>query len=82
MFTLLHCYSRHAGAFPARVAVVKNKYLEEWNGQREITEKTFGIEYGDVSTFVMTILLIPYGIYTWSRSELKNSGDRRYAEVF
>ena len=64
------------------MAVNKNKYLEEWNGQREITEKTFGIEYGDVSTFIMMIVVIPYGIYTWTRSEFKNQGDRRYKDVF
>lgn len=63
------------------MAVKKNKYIEEWNGKREITEKTFRMDYGDVPTFVMTILVIPYGIYTWSRSELLNSGDRRYEKL-
>lgn len=63
------------------MAVQKNKYLEEWNGKREITEKTFSIEFGDVPTFIMTLIVIPYGIYTWTRSEFKNRGDRRYADV-
>jgi len=63
------------------MAVKKNKYLEEWNGQREITEKTFGLEFSDVPAFLLTIIIFPYAIYTWTRSELKNKGDRRYAEV-
>lgn len=35
-----------AGAFPASMTVKKNKYMEEWNGKREITEKTFGVDFG------------------------------------
>lgn len=63
------------------MAVQKNKFVEEWNGKREITEKTFGIEFGDVPTFVMTILVFPYTIYTWTRSEFHAKGDRRYQDV-
>lgn len=78
---LLNYSRRRAGGFPPSMAVQKNKYLEEWNGKREITEKTFSIEFGDVPTFIMTLIVIPYGIYTWTRSEFKNRGDRRYADV-
>lgn len=79
---ILSYYSRNAGGFPARMAVQKNKFVEEWNGQREITEKTFKIDFADVPTFVMTILVFPYTVYTWTRSEFKNKGDRRYQNIF
>lgn len=68
--------------FPARYAVKKNKFVEEWNGKREITEKTFGIEFGTMPTLVFYLMLVPYGIYTLSRSEMINRGDRRYQDVF
>lgn len=71
-----------AGGFPANMAVKKNKYMEEWNGKREITEKTFEIKSNDVGTFLMYAVLIPYGIYTWSRSEFKSGNDRRYQDIF
>lgn len=70
-----------AGGFPARMAVKKNKFVEEWNGKREITEKTFGIEFGDVPTFLFTIVIFPYAIYTWTRTEFLNKGDRRYKDL-
>lgn len=63
------------------MAVRKNKFIEEWNGQREITEKSFSIGPAEVPTFVIYLLLVPYGIYTWSRSEFLNRDDRRYHDV-
>ena len=73
--------SRHAGGFPARMAVQKNKFVEEWNGQREITEKTFSFEFADVPKFLLGLVLFPYGIYTWTRSEFISKGDRRYKDL-
>ena len=63
------------------MAVQKNKFVEEWNGKREITEKTFGIEFGDVPTFIMTLIVFPYAIYTLTSAEFKSKGDRRYAKT-
>lgn len=63
------------------MAVKKNKFMEEWNGQREITEKTFALEYGDVPTFLALLVIFPYGVYTWSRSEVLSKGDRRYQDL-
>ena len=73
---------RHAGGFPARMAVKKNKFIEEWNGKREITEKTFAMDFGDVPTFLLMIVIFPYGVYTWTRSEFLNRGDPRFKDVF
>jgi hypothetical protein len=67
--------------YPASYGVKKNKYVEEWNGKREITEKTFGIEFNSAPTLFFYLVVVPYGIYTWSRSELINSGDRRYQDI-
>ena len=63
------------------MAVKKNKYLEEWNGKREITEKTFGVDFDGAPVLVFYLMVIPYGIYTWSRSEFLSNGDRRYKEL-
>jgi hypothetical protein len=68
--------------FPARYGVKKNKFVEEWNGKREITEKTFAVEFSSVPTLVLYLMLFPFGVYTLSRSELKSRGDRRYKDCF
>ncbi|GAX27028.1 hypothetical protein FisN_9Lh344 [Fistulifera solaris] len=71
-----------AGGFPANMAVKKNKFMEEWNGKREITEKSFEVNFANIPTLVMTLLVVPYGIYTWSRSEFLNgSDDPRYKDL-
>jgi hypothetical protein len=41
-----------AGAYPADMACKKNKFIEEWNGQREITEKRFVVT-------MMIVLIAP-----------------------
>jgi len=71
-----------AGGFPADMAVKKNKFVEEWNGKREITERTFAITSDNVHLLLIWVLAVPYGIYTWTRSEAVNKGDRRYENVF
>lgn len=70
-----------AGAYPADMACKKNKYIEEWNGQREITEKSFSVGFADVPTLFIFGILIPYGMYTWSRSEFLSGTDRRYKDI-
>ena len=71
-----------AGAYPGSMAVKKNKYMEEWNGKREITEKTFGIEFSDVPTFLTYLVIFPVVIYTWTRSEFINKNDDpRYKDL-
>ena len=67
--------------FPARYAVKKNKFVEEWNGKREITEKSFQLDFNKVPTLVMYLMIVPFGIYSWSRAELKSRGDRRYKDM-
>lgn len=67
-----------AGGYPAKMAIKKNKYMEEWNGKREITEKDFEIRIGDVPTFLFYGILFPFFIYTGSRSEFLDGDDRRY----
>jgi hypothetical protein len=75
-----------AGAFPARMAVKKNPFVEEWNGKREITEKTFKVGFAEVPTLVFYLMVLPYGAYAWSRAEflnrVKGGDDPRYKELF
>lgn len=72
-----------AGGHPAKMAIKKNMYLEEWNGKREITERTFEINGIDIPRLVFFVMIVPFGIYSWSRSELINAQrDHRYKEVF
>ena len=70
-----------AGGFPADMAVKKNKFMEEWNGQREITDQTFSIDFSEAPTLIVFVILVPYGIYTWCRSEFINGTDRRYKDI-
>jgi hypothetical protein len=70
-----------AGGFPPSMGVKKNKFIEEWNGKREITERSFKIDYADVPTFLIMIVIIPYSIYSFSRRELVNNGNPRYKDL-
>jgi hypothetical protein len=70
-----------AGGFPADMAVKKNKFMEEWNGQREITDLSFQLNFENAPTLIFYLMIVPYGIYTWCRSEFINGTDRRYKDV-
>eukprot|EP00543_Licmophora_paradoxa_P004528 CAMPEP_0202448046 /NCGR_PEP_ID=MMETSP1360-20130828/6838_1 /ASSEMBLY_ACC=CAM_ASM_000848 /TAXON_ID=515479 /ORGANISM="Licmophora paradoxa, Strain CCMP2313" /LENGTH=94 /DNA_ID=CAMNT_0049065415 /DNA_START=45 /DNA_END=329 /DNA_ORIENTATION=- len=70
-----------AGPFPSGLNVKKNKFVEEWNGRREITEENFHMDQSKIPVVFIMCFLIPYGIYAWTRSELENSGDRRYKNL-
>ncbi|KAI2490653.1 hypothetical protein MHU86_23924 [Fragilaria crotonensis] len=71
-----------AGGFPSKLKVKKNKYVEEWNGKREITEKSFKMDQEKLPTVLVTLVFIPLGIYTLIRAEMATTGDRRYKNVF
>ena len=70
-----------AGGFPANMAVKKNPVVEEWNGKREITEKSFEVTFNSLPTLMIYVLVVPLGIYTWTRSEFQSRGDRRYKDL-
>lgn len=70
-----------AGGYPANMAVKKNKFVEEWNGKREITEKSFEVNFENLPILITYVMLVPYGIYTWTRSEFLSVGDRRYKDL-
>lgn len=55
--------------------------MEEWNGKREITEKTFEVGPSNVGMLFLFLGVVPYGIYTWCRSEFLNGTDRRYKDI-
>lgn len=70
-----------AGAYPASMACKKNKFIEEWNGQREITHLTFSVGFADVPMLLMFGIVIPYGFYTMVRAEFLSGTDRRYKDI-
>lgn len=63
------------------MAVKKNKFMEEWNGRREITTQSFEMNFKDVPKFLIWCVLFPYSIYTGTRTEFIHSGERRYSDV-
>ena len=76
-----HKHSRRRmgdGPFTDAMHVKKNKFVEEWNGRREITEQTFEVNPSNLPTILVMCLLIPYGIYSATRAELVKKGDPRY----
>jgi hypothetical protein len=68
------------GPIPARYKVKKNKYVEEWNGKREITEKSFTVDETMAANLLLYVVALPYGIYTLTRAEFHSKGDRRYKD--
>jgi len=61
--------------------LTKNKYVEEWNGRREITEKAFNASGANVANIVFYAAVLPLGVYWLGRSELEKKGDRRYKDM-
>ncbi len=70
-----------AGGFPSNLKVKKNKFVEEWNGKREITERSFEVQQGLLPTIFVTLILIPAGVYYLTRGEFVSSGHRRYKDM-
>lgn len=70
-----------AGGFPPSMAVKKNIHMEEWNGKREMTEQTFEIGYADVPMLIFYGILVPYGVYTATRTEFLSGDDTRYHDI-
>ena len=66
------------GPFSDTLGVRKNKYVEEWNGRREITEKAFEVNPDSLPAIILMCVVFPYGIYHFTRKELIIKGDPRY----
>jgi len=66
------------GPFTDAMHVKKNKFVEEWNGRREITEQAFEVNLSNLPAILFCCVLFPYGIYASSRAELMRKGDPRY----
>ena len=80
MNAIIFQFSRRtmAGGFPSKLRVKKNKFVEEWNGKREITEKSFKFDQEKYPSVLVTLIFIPLGIYLLVRREMATTGDRRY----
>ena len=80
---LFFLYRRNMGGgpFPYRLGVTKNKFVEEWNGRREITEKAFEAN-GRTITWILTLCVAaPYALYLVARDELQTVHPRRYKNL-
>lgn len=81
LFFLRYRRRMAGGPFPESCNVHKNKFVEEWNGRREITEMEFKLDAKKVPMVILTCVLIPYFFYAQSRAELLSRGDRRYKDI-
>lgn len=68
------------GPISANYKVKKNGFIEEWNGRREITERSFEATSSTVLGLVVCVVVLPYGIYSLTRAEFQSKGDRRYKD--
>ncbi|KAL7546637.1 hypothetical protein ACHAWF_009972 [Thalassiosira exigua] len=66
------------GPFTDKMHIQKNKFVEEWNGRREITEKAFEVKPKNLPALILTCVLLPYGVYAMTRAELITKGDPRH----
>jgi len=48
----------------------KNKFIEEWNGTREITEKTWTIDGSNAVSLIVSLIVFPTFCYSLMKSEL------------
>jgi len=69
------------GPFPYGLNVKKNKFVEEWNGRREITEKAFKANRKTVPWIICLTMVVPYAFYAVTKDELRKTGGRRYNEM-
>lgn len=50
----------------------KNQHVEEWNGKREITEKTFTLGPSNVPWLLATCVGFPAFVWWWTTKEFGN----------
>lgn len=67
--------------FPSGYGVTKCKRVEQWNGRRELTEKTWTVSQENLPTLIFYVGIVPYGIYYWTRQEFIGRGDPRYQDM-
>ena len=69
------------GAFSHRMNVKKNKFVEEWNGRREITEQSFELTRKNVPTLILTCLIIPAMVWKAVAFELHKTGGPKFQDT-
>jgi len=70
------------GPISGRYKVTKNKFVEEWNGKRELKEQEFVCDSKMAANLFLYLAVLPYGAYVLTRSEFQSKGDRRYKDCF
>mmetsp|Transcript_33551 Transcript_33551/g.48596 ORF Transcript_33551/g.48596 Transcript_33551/m.48596 type:complete len:94 (-) Transcript_33551:574-855(-) len=69
------------GGFSPGMWAKKNKFVEEWNGRREITEKSFELNNKTVPTLIMTCLLFPAFVWKTTAHELHKTGGPSFQDT-
>lgn len=69
------------GNFPYSFGVRKNKFVEEWNGRREMTERAFHVDAKKVPPLLFYCVAFPYFLYSISSTELKHYQGENGREV-
>ena len=59
----------------------KNKFIEEWNGTREITEKTWTIDGSNVVSLLVSVVVFPTICYTLMKAELADKYQKEGRDV-
>ena len=54
-----------------KMGVHKNKHVEEWNGKREMTEKTFELDKTTVPWLLATCVAFPVFVWKTTSAELE-----------
>jgi hypothetical protein len=67
--------------YPGDMAVHKNKYIEEWNGAREVTEEKFQFTWENAPTVFLSGFGFPFLVYWVTRSDLKQNGDYHFDDL-
>uniref|UniRef100_A0A7S1UQC5 Uncharacterized protein n=1 Tax=Grammatophora oceanica TaxID=210454 RepID=A0A7S1UQC5_9STRA len=68
--------------YPANMKAQPNKWVDEWNGLKEITEYTFEVTQGNVGHLLLWAVAFPVWTYWYTRDEFCRYGDRRFKELY
>jgi len=70
-----------SGPFSHKMGAKPNKFAEEWNGRREITELSFNLSRKNVPTLILTCVILPYGVYKATSYELHETGGPKFQDT-
>lgn len=69
------------GPWSHKMDVKKNKFVEEWNGRREMTEHSFELSRKNVPTLILTCLILPGLVWKCVSQELHATGGPKFQDT-